>query len=392
MSPRLLHSFRPALLIGAAALLSAVACAGSTAPTAGVTHPTMIEVAPESFIGSVPCATGEAAGLRRYVATLFDINQVAGEGGAASSDGAGGQPEEFQLPSSVPSPCRAAVGFAFVLSARYYRVEIDGYDTDDLSPRALGARQMVAAAKPEPTTPLAVPRWHATCEATMAVDSTIVRATRCTTFAPVDPAANGSVRIDLSSLRGELKCGTAAGEVDHFDVATTIAAASGADMPEVRNLSVPCADGTALLSDVPTGRRVSAYVTAVSTAHAASETPFAGTSCNATSVAEATVDAECSGLSQVGTLRVDLPAALAQLGVSCSAESVSSVSLDVPMQEKPTLVLPPTCRLPFDQGFAPGPAVITVTPLSPTGDELGALQCSGDVTPGQLVTATCEPK
>jgi len=204
MPVRQLISMRFASLLGGAGLIAFAGCSSTAATTVPVTHPTMIEVSPEDFLGNVPCSDG-GPGLKRYVATLIDTHQTfggiggeGGEGGADSAAGAdsaggvdagqvpaaGGAPDRFQLPSSGPTPCLAAVGFGFVVTARHYHVKIDGYDTDDLAPRASGARQMVSPAptEAEPVTPLIAPRWTAHCDRAVAVDLTIVRADHCTPF------------------------------------------------------------------------------------------------------------------------------------------------------------------------------------------------------------------
>src|SRR5258705_12096754 len=105
----------------------------------------MIEVAPEDFLGQVPCVS-DGSGLKRYVATLVDRDYAdAGAGGAAAYESANeGGADCFQSPSSLPTQCLAAVGFGFVVPGRHYEVYVDGYDTDELAPRATGSRQMVS--------------------------------------------------------------------------------------------------------------------------------------------------------------------------------------------------------------------------------------------------------
>src|SRR6478609_8243073 len=152
MLVRSLPLFRPTSFLVGAGLVAYAGCSTSSATTVAVTHQTMIEVSPDDFLGNVPCAT-EGPGLKRYVATLFDLNIVGGASGAAGSSASAGTDSTsggsavaapFQLPSSTPTPCVAAVGFGYVTPGRRYEVQIDGFDTDDLRPRAVGSRQMMA--------------------------------------------------------------------------------------------------------------------------------------------------------------------------------------------------------------------------------------------------------
>ncbi len=394
MSARQPRSLRPAFLLVGFGMLAYVGCSSSGGTTTSVTHPTMVELSPEDFLGDVPCTDGP--GLKRYVATLFDTNYVA-EGGAsgtsAEDTAAGGaRPADFQLPSSAPTACLAAVGFGSVVAGRHYRVEIDGYDVDDLVPRALGSRQMVLAAPSElePTQPLATPRWTAHCEDAVAVGSTIVRADHCATFEPLQPGAPSGVRIALGALLGELSCGDKPGQVDHFSVRLTTGEALD---------NIACAtDAEAVFSMLAPRSRVSAHVSAFS---AEGIDAFAGTSCDAFTLPDASVDAQCTGLSQVGTLRVDLQRALGQLGLSCDAKLISAVEVNVPNDKTLRTFPPPDCLQPFEHGFAPGDAVVTVTALmvdgaagvsgaSPAATANESLTCGAKIQPGQLALAECQ--
>jgi hypothetical protein len=387
--PRPLH---PTSLL-ALGLLVYAGCSSSSATSVAVSHPTMIEVAPEDFLGSVPCSEGP--GLKRYVATLFDTNYVAQGGGNGidpeSDAQAGGAGPDFQLPSSPATPCLAGVGFGLVVAGRHYDVKIDGYDTDDLAPRAVGSRQMVSPA-PLPgqqDTPLATPRWTAHCEDAVAVDSTIVRADHCAPFTVVDREALGSVRIPLGRLLGGLSCGDQLGQVDHFSVSLS----AGTNAPLVQTVACdPKAE--ALFTELSPRQRVSAYITALSaddTDATADGNAFAGATCDAFTLPEASVDAECTSLSQVGTLRVDLPGVLELLDLECDSGTVESVavSIGVPGGEMKELSFPrPDCRQPFTHGFAPGPANVTVIAVDPEGEKKTAT-CTATVTPAQLAIAEC---
>lgn len=384
MPVRQLRPLHPASLLLGLGLLVYAGCSSSSSPSVTVTHPTMIEVAPEDFLGSVPCSEGP--GLKRYVATLFDTNYVA-QGGATGSEPesdtqVGGAGPEFQLPSSLPTPCLAGVGFGLVVAGRHYDVKIDGYDTDDLAPRAVGSRQMVtpAPSQDQPVTPLATPRWTAHCEDAIALDSTIVRADHCTPFTVVNEAALGTVRIPLGTLLGSLTCGDQPGQVDHFSVSLSVGDAA----PVAQDVACD-ATAEALFTELSPRQRASAYVAAVD---ADGGNAFAGATCNAFTLPEASVDAECASLSQVGTLRVDLQSTLGLLGLACSGDSISAVTVNVPGEEGEQTLVPPDCLLPFTRGFAPGAAVVTVVALGADGQEQSAT-CGATVTAGKLTLAEC---
>lgn len=393
MPVRQLRPLHPASLL-ALGLLVYAGCSSSSATSVAVSHPTMIEVAPEDFLGSVPCSEGP--GLKRYVATLFDTNYVA-QGGSSGTDPesdaqVGGAGPDFQLPSSPATPCLAGVGFGLVVAGRHYDVKIDGYDTDDLAPRALGSRQMVSPAPTadQPITPLSTPRWTAHCEDAVAVDSTIVRADHCTPFTVVDREALGGVHIPLGKLLDGLTCGDQPGQVDHFSVSLS----AGTDPPLVQTVGCD-PNAEALFTGLSPRQRVSAYVTALSAASddSAGSKPspaLAGATCDAFTLPEASVDAECTSLSQVGTLRVDLPGVLDLLDLECDSASVESVNIDVPSEKKVLSFPPPDCLQPFTHGFAPGvdPVTVTVIAVDVDGNEKSAT-CQATVAPGQLAIAEC---
>jgi len=385
MLARQLRSLRPASFLVGLGLLAYAGCSSGGATSTAVTHPTMIEVAPEDFLGDVPCSEGP--GLKRYVATLIDTDYVA-QGGASGVDPeaeAAGAPANFQLPSSRPTPCLAGVGFGLVVPGRHYDVKIDGYDTDDLAPRANGSRQMVTPAAPtdeQPASTLLAPRWTAHCEDAIAVDSTIVRALHCTPFAPLDAAAPATVRIPVAKLMGGLVCGDQPGQIDHFDV--TLDAGDGVP----RMSSVPCApDADVLYEGLAPRVRVSAYVTAFSVGNIDA---FAGATCDAFTLPESSVDADCGALSEVGTLRVDLQGLLQELSLDCRASSVTALLVDFQGDEPVQSIAPPECLQPFDHGFAPGPGVINVTVQPADGSEAASRTCHADILPGRLAFADCD--
>lgn len=387
MPARPLRTPSPKSLLVGVGLFAIAGCSSSSATTVAVTHPTMIEVAPTSFLGDVLCAP-DGPGLKRYVATLFDTNYVgqggSGGAGAVGSSGAGPAGGEFQLPSSTPAACRAAVGFGYVVAGRRYRYEVDGFDTDDVRPRALGSREMV-----DSDGKLVIPQWHAECGGdpdpdgtVIPVENTIVASGACGRPFVADVGAASSVTIKLSSLLGPLRCGEGDGDVDHFEI--SFAPSEG----ETQVQRVSCAsDAQAVFTELASGARFSASVTAFSVD---GTSPLAGAACSARTRPAANVNAECGALSQTGTLRVDLPAALSLLGLACDTKALKRLEIRVPGADTPQIVTPPACEQPFDHGFAPGTAALTVTALDAALAELGTVTCHAEVTPGALVGASCE--
>jgi hypothetical protein len=391
MLHRLPRSLRPAcFLLGAGAVAYAGCSSGGSAASA-VTHPTLIEVAPSTFLGDLPCTSdGEGPGVKRYVATLIDSGYE-GEGGSpaveAYVDAGAGELNlplegEVQLASSAPTSCLASVGFGYVVSGRRYRVVVDAYDTDEVAPRALGSRQMVSTAteKDPNTAPLLDRAWWTSCESVTAVGSTVVRAEHCAPLSPqVETDAPGSIAIAVAPLLGELTCGSGPDQVDHlvFELGD-------------EQFRVPCgAEEQLLLASLPPNQRYDLSVTAFGAApDAETAAPvLAGSTCSARVLPGTRVTASCGQLSKLGTLRVDLGQALDLLGLGCN--DIAFVDVKVAGEEKAQRLLPAECPLPFERGFQAGIQTVTLTAFDGDG-ELGSVLCHGEVAPGKRVSASCE--
>ena len=116
-------------------------------------RPTIIELSPRDFLGSLTC--GAAAGeLQRYVATLTDVSPI--DSNEAGGDGS--RAIDVPLPSSLPLPCEQGVGFGRVVAGHFYVATIDGYDRSDLQPLAPGTPILIGPDKK----PVA-PRWSTSC-------------------------------------------------------------------------------------------------------------------------------------------------------------------------------------------------------------------------------------
>jgi hypothetical protein len=374
-------------------LIALSACSSSGTTPIPVTHPTMISVEPEDFIGPVPCDP-HGPGLKRYVATIVDQNYS--EGGAAGSEeqAEGGAPEAaqgFRGPSSLPTPCTTGTGFGFVVPGRHYDVLIDGYDTDALAPRALGSAEMVATdVDTDPVhTPVLTPLWRAQCTGAVAVDSTVVRATGCTTFQVAGDTASGDLRLDLGSLLGSLSCGTEAGMVDHFEVSEPDGA------PDAPVVTAPCSADAQVEVTGAAGKRLSLLVSAVGRLSDTDETQqvLAGASCTGVVRGGASTAASCAALSTFTTLQLDLNAALALLGGTCSADELTNVVVTpIDNGSPPRTLSPADCLQPISFGFGPGTLpTVKVEANFLTPHTATALNCYADPSPGQVVTAVCDP-
>ncbi len=99
-------------------VLGGLGCSSSSAATTTIARPELVAVAPEDFLGGLPC--GDQPGqVQSYVATLFDVTPTAD----------GGLPDPaFQLPSSPPTSCLAPVTFSFVVTGHRYIAQVDAYD------------------------------------------------------------------------------------------------------------------------------------------------------------------------------------------------------------------------------------------------------------------------
>jgi hypothetical protein len=326
-----------------------------------VEHPTLVQVSPSAFLGTVPCLAGEGS-MARYVATLIDTTDP-------------GAP--FVLPSSPPISCNASVGFSLVVPGRRYAAEIDGYDREDLVPVAPGVRELV---DPE-TRELVTPRWTTVCGGRSA-DQVIAIAeverviSGCSLLSDSQPPSEfGATRIDTRQVLGRLACGDEAGEVARVE-----ARLDGATE------SVDCGESI-VFSDLSTesAKRVELFAF-----EAKASEPRWGASCTATPIAGVTAPADCTTLTDRGGVEIDLPALLE--GASLSCRDVSEVRIVSP-DDTVERVTPPGCSRVFRVGdLPPGEVTILVEVTLADGSAGEISVCSATVAPGLVSSAVCQPE
>jgi hypothetical protein len=388
-------------------------CTETTVPAPGVYHPTLIGVAPDVFLGSVPCVDSEGA-MRTYVATVFNVEYLPDGSLVTTEDVATGDavvggtdtsschadadpgttPRAtvgFALPSSGPVDCHDPVAFARVIQGHRYRAEIDGYNRNDLVPLAPGVRVLV-----DPVTGERVaPQWKFSCgddcpEHVRDYVTRAVGACKLLSGSSETPSGPASVTIAADALTGAA-CGSGSGEIErvevHYDALGQSATVSSACGEEI------------VLDDVPVRGTLTVSVLAY---EAGNPDPRWGTTCSATPVAGLTVPATCAPLHDDGALDVDPAAALAVLGSNCDGltelpgelklELTQEAGQPIPedAQRAPIYVDASSCgqNVSF-MGVGPGPASVLAT-LSSGPTELGRALCTTEnVVPGETVLTTC---
>jgi hypothetical protein len=207
-------SFRPTLVTLSLALWGCGDIGGSPGPTT----PTLIAVAPKDFAGEVPCGKTPGA-MQTYVATIFDLG-TSEEPTAPLALPAGvvGGPDIYR-----PTSCLQTVAFGFVIAGHRYDAEVDVYDRSDLVAAGPGSRHLMD----EATGQYVEPRWTTTCgrKEGSPADGPVMAATYftrfirgCETLTTSTPITPTGISVSLSDALGQLACGDAVDEVNHFEV------------------------------------------------------------------------------------------------------------------------------------------------------------------------------
>lgn len=381
------RALAPLALLSMSSLLAG--CSEETVPEQGILHPTLVEVSPSDFLGRVRCIDAPGA-MRRYVATVFDVDAFPNPDGEASGGAAFDDERVFTLPSSTvrrgdgqvtAMPCTQNVGFSRIVAGHRYYAEIDGYDRDDLVALAPGSRVLY-----DPVTFERVePRWKTSCSRKAPVTGLsylVRRIGSCEALEDSAPGAEPLVEVSIDDALAELACVSDGGAVERFEVTVPNGTTEGALCGDTITLS---------------GLEVSgATVTLPLRAFEAGQTePTWGSKCLAEVIAGVTTTATCLPLGSEGVLEVDPVDALAALGLECSASSFDELDLET-IEEDPN-VTPDTkavtsddCARPVQFGNRPrGQATARASALLSDGSRSGEALCTGTIVPGEVTRAAC---
>ena len=366
---------RAALLLGLG--LAASGCVSSPGGDAPRIAPTLVAVAPEDFLGQVPCVDAPG-GLRSYVVRLYD-------------HGTTEEPLDFELPASVvrdnggvyrPVPCEQTAAFGHVVPGHKYSAVVDAYDRTDLRAQGPGSAILL-----DPDGNYVAPRWTTRCgrdaSGAPAAGATIsafavTRFVRgCEPLAPSGPETPTQISVSLDGLASPDACGSGPGLIERFSV-----------RPEGdpgAALEASCGGSVTFGSLVPqTG-----YAFELQTFESGATIPLSGTTCFRVAQYGATVPAACDPLATTGTVAVDLGALLAAWGQACGPDgNVESITATLDTEVKSTPCTDGSLR--FD-GKAPGSYSVGIS-SSLFGDVPGpAAVCAVEVEPGLVATAICTP-
>ncbi|MBI5535018.1 MAG: hypothetical protein HY898_19980 [Deltaproteobacteria bacterium] len=382
--------------------LGVAACLTSGSTSTTIIYPTTVTVTPRVFSGGVPCAR-VAGAWQTYVATLTDVTD----------------PEHPQvLASSMPVSCSAPVSFYYVMPGHSYVAEIDGYDRSDIVPYGsaaagspTGSRHMV-----DPKTGQDVaPRWTSHCPASLGedggvdagaadaddagdaadasddVDSRIqpsvpgasvsmtnldIEMQDCSPLREVLPPLESAVTVDLASVRHELQCGTAGGEIDHF-VVTPVGSVHGPKEAQC--------DGQVSFTPVTAGLT---YRFSVDAFEKGAGAPRWATQCTAVAREGLTVPATCDSLTTEGALRIDIATLLKSAGRACGAADIVTYRAVLAGSMNP--IEPRSCTV--DTSFSPlsaGTWQAVVEALDASEKVQLTAWCEGAVSPAKTTTASC---
>jgi hypothetical protein len=369
--------------------LGSASCADtSTLPTT-IVHPTLIEVWPNQFLGTVPCLDAPGA-MRSYVATVYDLGptRVDETGQVVDEFGEPVDPSSvrpaFALPSSGPVACTQPVGFGQVTPGNSYRAEIFGYDRPNLVRLAPGVPIMVDAETGERVEP----RWTTRCgdeEPTICHAQFARTIQGCHALVDSMPSDLTSVEVRIDSVLGPLGCGEEAGQISRFEV----------EVAQGERVSAAC--GESVVIDVVNAG--TALLLPVFAFEAGADEAGWGTTCTATPASGATVQASCTTLTDRGGVDVSPLAVLEAMGLDCSALGELTLVPKLPADQQPAsptsakdprTVTASGCNSNVRFGGIPrGLFELDATLVDSNGASLGASVCSAEVIPNQAVPSAC---
>jgi hypothetical protein len=326
--------------VAAAVCFAVSACISSASSGGSIVYRTSVSVSPSAFAGNLPCGTVPQA-WQTYVATLIDVTDPA---------------NPVQLASSPPVSCAMPVAFTAVTPGHSYVATIDGYDRSDIvpSPEAGAGTPLMVA---RDTLAEVAPRWRSTCPASWTasfadaagppeleagaedtdggteaeggalddagLDPSIPGAAlcwpntdaallSCSPLTEVLPSLPGAITLDTSSLRAQLQCGDAPGQIQAYRVVPLNSSHAPRDL---------ACDAVTEFSPVSAGLTYRFRVEAFE-AGAAAATWAA--SCSAVAREGLVVPAACDTLTADGAIRFEIAPILAASGRTCSPDDIVS--------------------------------------------------------------------
>ncbi|HEX9619901.1 MAG TPA: hypothetical protein VF989_07195 [Polyangiaceae bacterium] len=355
------------------------ACGSDATGAAEVVHPTAVNVTPTEFLGGAPCGLG-AGSAELYLATVYDLS----ERGAGFERG-------FPLPSSELVPCMQSAGFVRVVAGHWYAASVQVFDRGSIEPAGPGLPLVVDTASGARVEP----RWTTNCGfpdetldapttddyidagAAFAVLRNSVAVRGC---APLTDDAPGeaTILVPLERLRGAIDCGDGMDAIDHFEVTL-----------DGETRAVDCGEDVTFAGVRPNR----SYAIDVMAFSAGSSAPSWGARCAVSARSSIVTQAECSALSDRGSVEVDVPGLLMTTDETCGG-SVNRITVTLTVDDvERTLPADPTaCDRPvrFDDLRAGGYSIRVSTELF-DGEAGPAFDCTVEAVLGDVVSAECTP-
>jgi hypothetical protein len=372
-------------------LLGIGGCGSSPATTTVAPHPSVVEVSPAEFRGAPICANAAGA-LRTYVATLTDVGfdgSSGGNSGTGGNNGTGGVinvTPPIDLPSSLPISCAQSVAFGWVVAGHRYSATVQGYDRDDLvalrvpdpkngnAPITSGLPILLDPATQEPV----APRWTTHCGTktpVLAEFEITRRVTDCEEWSGGSAPGPSQVRVGIASALGEIRCGTASDQIEHFVVRL-----------DGREVGSGACDEVITLTDLPANEFTRFDVLAFP---AEGSSPSLGGTCSVTPVAGLGLDAKCLPFASAGGIDLGLPDVLSRASARCD-NTLDRVSLVLDGAGPAIVVKSDGCagHRQF-AGLAPGEHTIDASVRVKDAPADVAVRCTASVEPGLIAAASC---
>lgn len=317
--------------------------------------PTEIAVAPDDFLGDVPCSAFEGA-VKSYVVTLHVYDDA-------------DDTTPFTLGSSLPTPCSAVVGFRDVIViGKRYTATIDAYDVPaaSLSPfggTSSGSRQMLLDGEP------VTPRWSTACGGSP--ESAPVATVNERVFVrPCEPltgaAGDTGLAVGASDVLGADPCSLATSIDLVFETG---------GLPDTTGLAC---DAEPVVFAAEPGAQYSIYATAEI------EGVVHGAVCSAEAVEGVTVRPSCAAPSPLGSATISLA------GVGDPPVCPAGAWFDLFAEEALLNATPLPCGGTAAVGpFQPGPATFVASVYDTMGAVTAQASCSVAIEPGKTKGAVC---